>query len=336
MTMVPLIGRDEEAQWVQQRLLTSQSMPFVAINGLPGIGKTALVLNTAYNQEVRKQFTGGILWVTLGPDPNLSQIFGRWGTLLGISDSEARKLMTPEAWIDALKTRIGNRRFLIVLDNVCQLQDAWYCLVGGPQCAYILTTCFPQISLAFAKGKPLTLQDLREEEGLHIIKHLAPEVVEKEPVLVSALVNAVGGHPLALMLIGNYLRLRPHTGPARSLRTAFTALNDIQTRMRLTTRHLFSDGSTSANPISLEAMIAAIDRRLDVAARHALRALSIFAPKPASFTEEAALAVCNLPVETLDTLSDAGLLESVHPGRYALHRLVIDYARLCPVPSQYT
>src|SRR5215469_1977727 len=157
MTMVPLIGREEELHYVLQHLLTSQSIPFAAINGLPGIGKTALALEIAYNQQVREQFTGGILWATLGPDTDLTKIFRRWGKLLGIPASEAKELVTPEAWVNALKTCIGERRFLIVLDNVWGLQDAWYCLVGGPRCAYVLTTYFPKISLAFAKERPLLL-----------------------------------------------------------------------------------------------------------------------------------------------------------------------------------
>lgn len=330
MTMVPLIGREEELHYVRQHLLTPWGIPFAAINGLPGIGKTALALEIAYNQQVREQFTGGILWATLAPDTNLTKLFRHWGKLLGIPASEAKELVTPEAWINALKTCIGERRFLIVLDNVWHLQDAWYCLVGGPGCAYVITTCFPQISLAFAKERPLTLQELSEEESLRFITHLAPEVVEREPEQVSALIKAIGGLPLALILIGNYLRFRSHNGQPRRIRAALATLNDTQTRLQLTDTHLFSDRSPSAEPVSLETAIAAIDHRLDAAARQALRALSVFSPKPASFSEEAALEVCQLPVETLDMLSDAGLLESVPPGRYALHRVVSDYARLCP------
>ncbi len=330
MTMVPLIGREEEVHSVLQHLLTPRGIPFAAFHGLPGIGKTALALEIAYNQQVREHFTGGILWATLAPDTDLTKIFRRWGELVGIPASEAKALVTPEAWVTALKACIGERRFLIVLDNVWQLQDAWYCLVGGPRCAYVLTTCFPQISLAFAKERPHLLHELSAEESLRCIKHLAPEVVKREPEQVSALIHAIGGLPLALILIGNYLRFRSHSGQPRRIHDALAALNDTQRRLQLTDTHLFSDRSPSADPVSLETAIAAIDHRLDAAARQALRALSVFPPKPASFSEEAALEACQLPVETLDMLSDAGLLESVSPGRYALHRVVIDYARLCP------
>jgi tetratricopeptide (TPR) repeat protein len=70
------------------------------------------------------------------------------------------------------------------------------------------------------------------------------------------------------------------------------------------------------------------DHRLTNQARAALRALSVFPPKPNSFSEEAALAVSADAVETLDELWDAGLLESSGPGYYTLHQTIGDYARM--------
>jgi transcriptional regulator with XRE-family HTH domain len=326
LKMIPLIGRDEVFERIQQRLLAAQGVPSIAISGLPGIGKTALAVKIAYDYDVRRQFTEGILWASLGPEADLHGILQRWGILLGISASE---MATPEACFNALNARIGQQRFLVILDNVWHLQDAWYCLVGEPQCAYVLTTCFPQIAQAYAKDSVLALHELSAEDSFRFVQYLAPEAVEKEPEQVSTLIEKVGGLPLGLTLIGNYLRFHSHNGQPRRLRSAFASLNDTQARLRLTDTRLFSDRSASIDPVSLEMAIAVIDRHLDREARRALRALSAFPPKPESFSEEAALAVCQLPAEVLDTLSDVGLLESVEPGRYVMHRVVSDYARLC-------
>jgi len=56
--------------------------------------------------------------------------------------------------------------------------------------------------------------------------------------------------------------------------------------------------------------------------------LSVFPAKPASFTEEAALTVTGEPIEILDELWDAGLLESSGPSRYCLHQTIVKYAQL--------
>jgi tetratricopeptide (TPR) repeat protein len=56
-------------------------------------------------------------------------------------------------------------------------------------------------------------------------------------------------------------------------------------------------------------------------------ALSVFPAKPASFSEEAALAVTQCALEMLDTLWDRGLLESSGPARYMLHQTVREYGQ---------
>lgn len=78
---------------------------------------------------------------------------------------------------------------------------------------------------------------------------------------------------------------------------------------------------------SVQRTIAVSDRTLSAQAHAALSALAIFPARPNSFSEEAALAVSQLPVEVLDELWDAGLLESDEPGRYSLHATIADYAR---------
>lgn len=59
-----------------------------------------------------------------------------------------------------------------------------------------------------------------------------------------------------------------------------------------------------------------------------LGALALFPQKPTSFSEEAALAVSSGTPETLDTLVDRGLVESVGLGRYRLHQTIVDYAQI--------
>ncbi|HEY6541552.1 MAG TPA: tetratricopeptide repeat protein, partial [Ktedonobacteraceae bacterium] len=137
--------------------------------------------------------------------------------------------------------------------------------------------------------------------------------------------------PLALTLMGKYLRTQQHGAQPRRIRTALERLQTAGERLRLTEPLSPLErpvGLASSMPLSLQTVIALSDRQLDEQEQLALRALSVFPPKPSSFSEEAAIAVCNVPVETLDVLSDAGLLESSGPGRYTLHQTIADYARV--------
>src|SRR5262249_27676901 len=75
-------------------------------------------------------------------------------------------------------------------------------------------------------------------------------------------------------------------------------------------------------------VISVTDQQLDEKSSYTLHALSVFPPKPNSFSEEAALAIAGCTVETLDLLTDTGLLESSGSDRYTLHQTIADYARL--------
>src|SRR5438105_306581 len=76
-------------------LVATRTMALSALHGLPGVGKTALALELAYDAELRAYYPDGLLWAALGPQPNLLGLLSRWGQLLGINDDEAARLSTP-------------------------------------------------------------------------------------------------------------------------------------------------------------------------------------------------------------------------------------------------
>ncbi len=118
----PLVGREPLLDALKHRLCASQEMALVALHGLPGAGKTALAVALATDEKVRGYFRDGILWAGLGPHPNLFGLLSRWGSLLKVTAME--KLNSIDAWAVALRTAIGQRRMLLVLDDVWQIEDA--------------------------------------------------------------------------------------------------------------------------------------------------------------------------------------------------------------------
>jgi tetratricopeptide (TPR) repeat protein/transcriptional regulator with XRE-family HTH domain len=325
-----LVGRDDIVNQLKQRLFNSRNVVLTALNGLPGVGKTSLAVALAYDDEIVDYFHDGILWAGLGPQPNVLSTLSRWGMLLGIASAEIAQLNSIEDWIRVIHTSIGDRKLLLVIDDVWRLEDVLACKVGGLHCAYIVTTRFPQLAIQFTADGTTVVEELNEDDSVALLARLAPDFVTNEPGEAQALARAVGGLPLALTLIGKYLRTQTYSGQLRRLRTALARLQNAETRMQLIDPQALIERSPSlpANkPVSLQNLIELSDQHLDEQARSTLRALSAFPAKPNSFSEEAALAVCNLPVETLDALSDVGLLEARGPERYALHQTIADYAR---------
>ena len=53
---IRLVGRDAELNRLKKRLLTSGNVALTALNGLPGVGKTALAIELVHDHEIRSAF----------------------------------------------------------------------------------------------------------------------------------------------------------------------------------------------------------------------------------------------------------------------------------------
>ncbi len=334
-----LIGRDALLSELKQRLLSGGDVALTALNGLPGVGKTALATQLSYDADVRARFYDGVLWASLGPQH--SHILGqlvRWGTLLNVPSPELTD-QSDEAWSAAIRSAIGFRRFLLVIDDAWTIEDALLCKVGGPNCAYLVTTRLPQIALYFAGNGATVVHELSEDDSVALLALLAPEVVESEASAIRQLVHSVGGLPLALTLIGKHLRVQGHSRQPRRIKAALERLKNMHERLQLKEPYALVERHSSlmqGASLSLRSVIAVSEQSLDEQASMALHALAVFPAKPNSFSEEAAEVVSAQSAAILDVLSDAGILESSGPGRYTLHRTISDYALThIPAPGAY-
>jgi tetratricopeptide (TPR) repeat protein/transcriptional regulator with XRE-family HTH domain len=325
-----LIGRQDILVRLKQRLLSGKTPNATALVGLPGVGKTTIAIALVHDLEVAAAFRGGVLWASLGPDPNLLAHLSRMGALLGISPEMIGQQGSAEGFTLQLRQAIGMRRFLIVVDDVWSLAHAYALRVGGARTDYLLTTRFPEVASAFALDGVLYVDELTEEAGVALLGRLAPKAVQFEPHLARKLVQATGALPLALTLMGHYLRAQSFTGQPRRLKSALRHLADHQGRLGVSEPQAYlerSPGLPMGEPLSLKSVIATSVSKLDEQAREALYALSAFPAKPNSFAEDTAQHVSGVGLAVLDRLWDMGLLESRGEGRYALHATITDYAR---------
>ena len=323
-----LLGRGGLLVQVKQRLLQGYSLALMALNGLPGIGETALAAALAMDQEVQAHFLDGILWAGLGSQPDVLGVLSRWGKLLGVVPSQVENLDSGEAWGQALRAAIGSRRFLLVIDDAQEADDVLALRVGGAECVYLLTTRLAEV--AFTQQEVIVIPRLEEASAMALLAQFVPELVEQDTEGAQALVQAADGLPLTLTLMGNYLASQSFPEQSWPLQVALAQLHDTGQCLRVSpssaTGH-YRASLAESTPLSLLAAIALCDQQLSPQAHAALCALATaFRPKPHSFSEEVALAVSRQPLEILDELWDVGLLWSCGPGRYTLHQTIADYA----------
>ena len=82
---------ESEFESIKLRLISGPWPRYVALLGLPGIGKTTIAMRLAQDQSIREHFTDGVLWAQLGDAPQVTSHYRRWATLLGVLSSTMDK-----------------------------------------------------------------------------------------------------------------------------------------------------------------------------------------------------------------------------------------------------
>jgi hypothetical protein len=109
-----------------------------ALRGAGGYGKTTLAKALAHDPDIQDAYFDGILWATLGEKPE--------SLLLIISDLITRLsgsqpgLNTINAAASALGEALGDRRILLVVDDLWWEQDLACFLQGGTSTTRLVTT----------------------------------------------------------------------------------------------------------------------------------------------------------------------------------------------------
>src|SRR5581483_8808855 len=324
-----LIGRTETMNKVKSWLGSHRDA--MALQGMYGVGKTALAITLAHDHTIRHNYSDGILWVGIGPEPNLIGLLSRWGAVLGILSHEAAQLTTVHSWQQAIHDAIGLRHMLLIIDDAWKAEEALAFKIGGPNCSHLLTTRFHEIAFHFGGSNSITLTELNEEDSIQLLLTLAPEVIVEEMEAARELARLVGGLPLALTIMGKHLQIQASIYQQRRVRKAIDRLQCVEERLQLTMLQSPLERSPNIDTdthLSLQAAIEVSEKHLEGQASQALYAISVFPAKPNTFSEEAALAVCNVAGEMLDSLLDSGLIENGGQGRYTIHQTIAHYAIL--------
>ncbi|HEX7733985.1 MAG TPA: NB-ARC domain-containing protein [Ktedonobacteraceae bacterium] len=324
-----LVGRENLLLSLKTRLRGTGRTAVAALSGWPGVGKTALAIRLAHDRELREHFRDGVLWACLGPDVDLLDELRRWGRVLEIDENSLVHPESIEEWSRAIHARIGTRSLLLIIDDAWTCQDALAFKIGGPNCAYLLTTRIPAVALYFTEAGASTVEVLSTEESLHLLARFIPSIATQERAALRELAHLAGGLPLALKLMGTHLRTHLYSGQPRRWHAALERLKQPEARLQLTMPRAPLEhqmGLPADAPISLYNEIELSYQRLSPEDRLALQALASLSGKNGSFSEEAALVLRGVTLEALDNLLDTGLLASTGLGHYTLHQTVADFA----------
>lgn len=290
------------------------AVPVVAVNGLGGVGKTALALHVAH--ALRDRFPDGrlrldlrgILSDPLAPAEALAELL----TALGMPE---RALPADPAERAALyRTTVAGRRLLLLLDNAADAAQVLPLLPGARTCAVLVTSRHWLGPLPGAHH--LHLDAMAPSEAVDLLAAVAGRArIAAEPRAATAIVAACGLLPLAVRVAGSRLA----ADPGQSLAGLAASLADEGTRLA----ELAWDHS------AVEPALALSYARLGTAQARALRLVALPDAPELPLTAAGAL-LDRGPDETrvlLEALVDLNLLQSPAADRYGLHDLVRVFAR---------
>ncbi|WP_309145604.1 AfsR/SARP family transcriptional regulator [Streptomyces malaysiensis] len=319
-------GRHAELAGIQTLLPegaeTGSPAPLVisAIDGMAGIGKTALAVHWAH--RIAHRFPDGQLYANLrGFDPTGSMMSPNEALraflhALGVPPSRVPTGL--DAKTALYRSLLAGRRMLILLDNVVDSQHVRPLLPGSPGCLTIVTSRNQLHGLIAGEGaRPLTLGPLSPAESHEaLVRRLGTDRVAAEPRAVATIIRLCGRLPLALAVVA----ARAATRPSFPLSSVAAELRESQGNLDA---FAGADPSTDARSVFSWSY-----RTLEPEAARLFRLLALH-PGPEVSTAAAA-SLAGLPLRVtralLAALTRAHLLVEHAPGRHTFHDLLRAYA----------
>lgn len=293
------------------------AVPIISIFGPGGIGKSTLALRVAH--ECADAYPDGHLYVDLGGavcEDSTTAVLARFLRALGVGSSQISEHREERA--ELYRSRLANKRMLIVLDDAANEKQVIPLLPGSPSCAVIITSRMRLDTLQGAHW--VGVDEFDPQTSLELLaKIVGAERVRAEQADADELVAYCGGLPLALRIAGARLASRPHWRIA-----------ELARRMRNEVQRL---DEFSHHGLELRSSIGLSYRSLPTEAKRLFRLFAVVAaPDLPSWTAAALLDVDLVNAEaTLERLVDVRLLDAVEGiaghVRYRFHDLIRVYAR---------
>ncbi|MFF1815875.1 BTAD domain-containing putative transcriptional regulator [Kribbella sp. NPDC058245] len=314
-------GRATELAEVVAALRTSElrtsakaAPPVLAIDGMAGIGKTALAVQAGH--LLASQYPDGQLFVDLhgytpGREPlGIEQAVDHLLRGIGVPADQIPGCL--EDRLSLWRAKSSRLRLLVVLDNAPDAAVVRSLLPGASECAVLVTS--RRLLVELDAKRRLGLGLLAMDDATALLTEIAgSDRHGGDEAAVRELAEHCGRLPLALRIAGARLRHRP----AWSMQH----LNErMRGRRRLRELDGDSNGVRSAFAVSYE--------HLPEDQRRLFACLGLFPGKDFDANAAAALAGIDVPVAEglLESLVDASLLLAPQPGRYEFHDLLRGYA----------
>jgi hypothetical protein len=318
-----LIGRDYDLQVIKNQL-TKKSLEkaLCVLTGMLGVGKTTVASALAHDPQVLEAFPDGVLWTSLGQHPNVLGVLIGWLRAFSVTDLSMN--CTESEASGRLTALLRDKKVLLIIDDVWEVEHATLFNVGGKGCASLFTTRLTNIAYGIAHTPKAIyrLDILSESHALELLQALAPTVITNYYDEALKLVKGVECLPILLQIIGRMLEVEASYGWDIS-----ELISEMGKGQKLLESKLPGHNGDSPNA-TLICLLQKNIKRLNPQTRDRFAKLGAFAPKPATFSLDDLAFVwqTNQPKQTARILVDRGLLEPAGDSLFRMHALLVWYA----------
>jgi tetratricopeptide (TPR) repeat protein/transcriptional regulator with XRE-family HTH domain len=293
------------------------SVVVTSIDGMAGVGKTALAVHVAH--RLAHRYPDGQLFCDLhghteGVAPvDPADALDRVLRALGVPGEHIPD--DPDDRAALYRSRVAGRRVLVLLDNAASEAQVAPLLPGTPGCLVLVTSRRRLVGLDQTRAVSLDVLPLRDAITLFTAAAGEGRTTGAPDAVLAEVAEACGRLPLALRIAAARLRSRPAWSVA-----------DLVGRLRDHGQRL---AELEAGSRSVAAALEASYRDLPPPLQRAYRLLSLH---PGADLDRYAAAVLldsspGAADRLLEHLIDAHLLPEPSPGRFAFHDLVRAHAR---------
>jgi tetratricopeptide (TPR) repeat protein len=310
-------GRDAELELITAAVAEAKAaggrVAVRVIDGMPGVGKTALAVHAAHllaGEFPDRQLFADLHGHTPGREPvtPLEALAG----LLAATGGDPRFIPADvEGRAGMWRDRMAGQRAVLVLDNAASSAQVTPLLPGAAGCLVLVTG---RRHLADLPGPVVSVlaEVLPDDEAVRMFTRLAPRAAADDPAAVADLTRLAGSLPLAVSLLARvYAR-------HRSWSLADLAAQALARLLTMT-----------AEQASVAAAFEVSVAHLEPAWQEFFGFLGLHLGT--SFDARAAAALTGVPVteseRLLDALHGEGLLIETACRRYGLHDLIRRYSR---------
>jgi hypothetical protein len=163
------VQRPEKFAPLKQQLLDADFDNPVAITtalkGAGGFGKTTLAAALCHDEDVQTAFDEGVLWVTLGEEPN---IINKLNVLYRALTDENPSFIEIEEGANKLAEKLVDADVLMVIDDVWNPAHLRPFLRGGERVARLVTTRFSNIAVD-ANADLLEVDEMTSDESVQML-----------------------------------------------------------------------------------------------------------------------------------------------------------------------